>query len=367
MKVVEYLHTTRGGHMVYTLELASGMRAAGAEVDILTGENAEPMPNVWPRIPNPDTSLRHGPRWALNRLWVYARQTAHVIDFLDDHGGGADAWMHCQELPTLGARRFVRKLRKRGWKVCVTVHNVVPHQRGRAAELTHRGQEIAWREADLLVVHTDGLRDQLVARLGTAFTKQVVVVPHPVWADQEPVSLDPFRDLLFFGHLRENKGIEYFIEALAVAGDPLATIAGSGSPERVAHLRNLIIRLGLRNVDFRPEFIDDAEIPALFAQHRVVVAPYVGFEAQSGVTHLAVAHDRPVVVSSSGGLGQLVRDFGVGEICNDLSDLASVMVLAVARSQEGVYASSLQRARGQLSPKSVGASLVRALAGHEKH
>jgi len=362
VKVVEYLHTAEGGHLVYTKELAGGLRAAGVDVEVLLGRGAVPEEGLSPLVPTPDTTLSVGPRWLLDRLSVYARQSSVVLSLLEERYDPASTnWLHCQQLPTLGAKSFVRRARGAGWMVCITVHNVSPHATDRLTRALHDLHVKAWAEADLLLVHSDGLRRQLVTLLGDSTRPRVEVVPHPVWTEQRPVEQSPTRDFLFFGHLRPNKGVELFLAALAEAGDPTATIAGAGSPERVQAIRDQIRSLGLSNLDFRPGFVDDAEVPLLFADHHVVVTPYVGFEAQSGVTHLAVAFDRPIVVTDVGALRDLVDEFGLGVVAENGATLAASMLEARAGAVEGRFLSGLVSARERLSPASVGQRLAQVL------
>ncbi len=359
MRIVEYLHTVDGGHPAYTMELAHGLRAAGADVTVLTGVGARAGEGVVAEVPTPDTTLRPATvSWLVDRIRVYVGQTRTPQRSLARFEDVEERWLHCQQLPTLFPRHFVRSAQRRGWKVCVTVHNVTPHAAGRLDALTQKGQEAAWAQADLLVVHADSLRDRLVERLGQEHASKVVVVAHPVWAEQAPSDAWPTRDYLFFGHLRPNKGVEEFLAAMARMPDATATVAGSGSPERIAQVQDEIARLGLANVTLRAEFVPDEALPALFADHHVVVAPYREFEAQSGVTHLAVAYDRPIVVTDVGALRDLVDQFGLGEVVERGDALPDVMGRTLRRARAGEFGDGLARARRQLSPKVIGEVLI---------
>lgn len=365
MRIVEYLHTIEGGHLAYTAELVAGLREAGADVRLLTGRGAAPGEGVLAEVPTPDTSLRAGtPAWFLDRVRVYMQQAGAIEASLARLGGAEEQWLHCQQLPTLLPSRFVRRVQRLGWKVCVTVHNVTPHSSGFADVRTHRSMQKAWRQADVLVVHSESLRLRLLETLGAEYATRVAVVAHPVWAGEKPVDAEPTRDFLFFGHLRPNKGAESFLQAMAEIPDATATVAGSGSPERVAQLTAEIERLGLSNVTLRGEFIPDEVVPGLFADHRVVVAPYREFEAQSGVTHLAVAYDRPIVVTDVGALRDLVDEFALGEVVESGEDLAERMRQASERAAGGLYREGLRNARESLSPRVVGERLMALLERH---
>jgi glycosyltransferase involved in cell wall biosynthesis len=58
--------------------------------------------------------------------------------------------------------------------------------------------------------------------------------------------------------------------------------------------------------------IDDTEIPALFAAHDAVLLPYTDFYSDSGVAMLALSQSRPILATSAGGLGELLREADCG-------------------------------------------------------
>lgn len=358
MNVAFYLHTGQGGHVDYAFELAKAVTQL-ADCVVVTSRGshyAQHAGNV--RVIEGVTPIDPGAlgvRRVINRLWSYGRQPKELKRALRAvRRADRSNICHLQELPTLFPGRMIRAVRRAGFLSVLTVHNVTPHEFTHIDMLSRRSLLKAYRETDRLLVHSEALRVELLKAKGLK-PSRVGVVPHPVWPATQPETVD--RDaakstFLFFGHLRANKGIELFLQALALLGDPRATIRGSGSAEMVSFIRCRITQLGLQQCDFAPGFVPKEEVPSLFDRHLVLVAPYTHFDAQSGITHLAVTYRKASVVTNVGALGDLVMKYGVGEVADepDPLSLASAMERAWSRSARGCYDEALERAGTELAP-----------------
>ncbi len=111
---------------------------------------------------------------------------------------------------------------------------------------------------------------------------------------------------LFFGLIRPYKGLSVLLEAmstlpqhhvLVVAGE----CYGSWKPYAEA-----IAKFGLEDrVHIHAEFIDDHDVPVYFAAADNVVLPYLR-ASQSGVTALALHHQKKVIASDVGDLSHTI-------------------------------------------------------------
>lgn len=363
MKILEYLHTSAGGHWRYVTELALALSQQSETVIVTSDRPMHGLEGL--RCASPlsciDTSAR-GARRIINRMRVYRRQTLQLADFLaEEYSNGQTNVVHFQQLPTLRALKSVVVARTRAYMVAITVHNVAPHSDSLVDRLKHRDAIRAWAAADVLLVHSDRLRDELTSLVPTAIIR---VIPHPIWPDRPRGNETAERDYLFFGVLRENKGIHRFIEALALLGNPTASIVGSGSPETIRGIQNALALRSLTRCEFIPGYYPDEEVAGLFDRHAVLVAPYTHFEAQSGVTHLALAHRRPMVVTDAGGLGDPVREFGVGEVVTpDPQSLADGMIRVLDRARiSGSYNSGFDSAAESLAIETIAGRTVECFA-----
>ena len=110
--------------------------------------------------------------------------------------------------------------------------------------------------------------------------------------------------------------------------------------------------IGVITGHFIDRFIEDAEVPDIFAAADAAVLPYsADFRSASGVMHLAARMDVPVV--ASGGPGPLMRtmlDYPIGEIFEPLDDAAMARALQkVFSAGRAVYADGLEQLRRSLS------------------
>lgn len=348
MTVYVYAHTATGGHLRYTRELADGLANLDVPTVLVTGASGVQTTAAREmNVPSPDVTAR-GIQRVANRIGTYLRQHLFLRRYVRSAHIGPNDVFHFQELPSLFPGLAVTTIGRSGARTALTVHNVRPHAgHSLAAGLVSRLHRRQWRRLDVLIVHSPSLRDDLLTQHPEISPDHVVVIPHPIWHEPEDVLVEAAKDYVLFGALRRNKGIETFIDALAALDDPVATIAGATSEDYEAELRDRVIARGLTNCDLRVGFVEDPAIPPLLSSHRVVVLPYTQFAAQSGVVNQAVACDRPVVVTDVGALGDLVREFGVGEIAASMSvaDLAHAMTTCRVKAVHGDYGANLANLR----------------------
>lgn len=132
---------------------------------------------------------------------------------------------------------------------------------------------------------------------------------------------------LFFGLIRPYKGLHVLLEALArLPEEHTLVVAGEcyGPWEPYAHL---IAKHGLaQRVVVHNEFIDDRDVPVYFAAADNLVLPYVE-ASQSGVTALALHHERKVIASDVGDLSNSIVPELTGRLVppNDISALSEAM------------------------------------------
>lgn len=148
----------------------------------------------------------------------------------------------------------------------------------------------------------------------------VCVAPHPLFDIYgkkinrndalSSLKLDPGSlYLLFFGFIREYKGLDLLIKALCdsrLQGKNLKLIvAGEFYNDEMVY-RSLVKELGVENdVIFFNHFIKDEEVKLFFSGADLVVQPYKS-ATQSGVTQIAFQFDKPMVVTDVGGLKEIV-------------------------------------------------------------
>jgi glycosyltransferase involved in cell wall biosynthesis len=335
----------------YDDRLASALGYLGHEVHLLTAPfllDTPPKPDRYVReelfVPLASRLLRGRPRSRSRRVLKGIEYLPSVWRLLRRIRALDPDVIHVQWLvrPELDAR-WVRALAVRR-PIALTAHNALP-RRPRA----YGSWRVVLDAVDRVVV-TSRHAVELLADLGTSRDK-VVWIPHPVFdASAEHAVAEPSgHTLLFFGLIRQHKGLDVLVSALPeiVQRAPAARLIVAGDPlEPIEPLRELAKRLGIDNaIEWRLGFVPDAEIPGLLDTAAVVVLPYRSI-VYSGVLSLALGYARPVVVSDLGAVGDTVRDFGAGRVvpAEDASALADACVElltnrdALARAHEGALA-----------------------------
>ena len=161
--------------------------------------------------------------------------------------------------------------------------------------------------------------------------------------------------VMFFGYIREYKGLDILLEAWAMLkaegkteGKKLLVVGEVyGNDDKYAQM---IEHLGLaEDVVFHNEFVPDDEVAEWFSVADMVALPYKS-ATQSGVTQVAYAFDVPMVVTRVGGLAEMVPDDVVGALADvDARSVAD----AIAKVYEGGnldrYREGVHRERGRFS------------------
>lgn len=331
-----------GGLAHYSYNLAEALAAAGCEVTLQTGGpfELEALPRAF-ALRTFDPAATYSQRW---------HETRHT---LTDTGS---AVLHLQS--TISARRdwlWLYRLKARGFRLVVTVHNVLPHDRAEREALGMRWAFARiYRMSDALIAHGEETRRQLIEDFGVP-AERVHVIAHGDFAfaaghhDRDTARAafglsGGARMLLAFGALRDYKGIPELIDAFAaVAGEfPEARLFIVGKPIRVdpAEYRRRIARHGLdERVVLRDEYVPFEDIGAYFAACDVAVYPYRNIY-QSGALQLAYGAGRPVVATRVGELAATVRE-GVNGLLvppNDPAALAGALRDMLSRSTDELRA-----------------------------
>ena len=206
-------------------------------------------------------------------------------------------------------------LARRRFPIILTVHDVTNHPAWgwvlpRTPDfLTAR----AIRSADAVIVHGESCREMLLRLYGEkGRTPRVYSVDHGVISHygigSARLVVPPGEgNILFFGYLQKNKGLEYLAEAHTILRPHVpglsTVVAGAASDQ--AYYRRLLGKTP--GVSLRMGHQDGGSVEQLFRWADVVVLPYVE-ASQSGVLQIATAFGVPSVVTRVGGLPDVIHD-----------------------------------------------------------
>jgi glycosyltransferase involved in cell wall biosynthesis len=229
-----------------------------------------------------------------------------------------------------------------------------------------------YERLDLVFVHGEQSRAEFER---TWPPTPLAVIPHGderLFAAAAPPAAAPAPEerILFFGEWRKVKGLDVLMDAFdaLVARRPSArlTIAGPPAPEDADPdvVRRWAARHGSLRVTVDDRYVPVPEVAALFAEARVVVAPYL-VAYGSGVVALAMTMGRAVVASRVGDLPAAVADGETGLLVEpgDATALAGALeqVLADAGQAERMGAAGRARAASTSSWEAVAERVEAAL------
>jgi glycosyltransferase involved in cell wall biosynthesis len=220
--------------------------------------------------------------------------------------------IHVQYLPMLKWRVpldfwFLEFCRKRGSKITLTVHDLLPHDTG---DVYRKTFDQLYRMVDGIICHSDHVK----MRLGLEFSvpeEKVTVIPHgPFFYDLPPTGLksalqgfgvEPGEVLILWqGIIFPYKGIDLLLRAWeqveAQSEDACLVIAGTGAPEFLEQIRRQVKELGLKRVKLHFRFISTEELVALYRAAGVVVYPYRAITT-SGALATGLALGKAIIAS----------------------------------------------------------------------
>ena len=221
--------------------------------------------------------------------------------------------------PSLGyvARHMDKKCR-----VISILDNVIPHERHFYDKMLTR---YFLRRQSGYIVLCDAVRDDLLSFMPEA---RYLNTPHPLYShfgekrdrlESETELKIPHgkKNLLFFGLIREYKGLDILIEAfsgldksynLIIAGEPYGSFT---------RYREMIDRSGCQERIFTfLNYIKDSEVKNYFSVADVTVLPYRS-ATQSGISSISYHFEVPMIVTDVGGMKETIGDKGTGILADD--------------------------------------------------
>jgi glycosyltransferase involved in cell wall biosynthesis len=216
----------------------------------------------------------------------------------------------------------------------VTVHDPLRHFGESSGGLVDWALGRACYRARQRIVHAPQMKDLLVKQFGVP-SDTVHIIPHILLGDDCVLEDVPEEDnvILFFGRIREYKGLEYLIRAepLITAKVPAATfvIAGAGDFGRYREMMVHPERFIVHN-----EHVSDLKRAELFRRASMVVLPYIE-ASQSGVIPIAARFGKAVVATNVGGLPAMVSHGHTGYLVPpcDTKALAEAIILLLENKE----------------------------------
>ena len=224
--------------------------------------------------------------------------------------------------PSLGT--VARYLKRRGIPVITVLDNVIPHETKFFDKPFSR-----WflrQNSGCVAMSEAVLKDML----SLTPDKPYILQPHPLYdhfgrkMDKrealQMLGLDPRkRTLLFFGLIRDYKGLDLLIDALPLLGEEYQLVIAGESYGSFEKYEAQIAASGCADrIKVFNRYIDDEEVPRFFSAADLCVLPYQS-ATQSGITAIALHFDVPVVATPVGGLAESIEKPGIGLMTSGIS------------------------------------------------
>lgn len=218
---------------------------------------------------------------------------------------------------------IARIVRSPKTEIVALIHNMIPHE---PTILDKLFPKYFVNAMDGFVAMADSVIEDV--KYFDANSKPKIVSPHPIYdhygalLDKKDAAIklglyDQNAYILFFGFIRQYKGLDLLLEAFAderLRKFPLKLIVAGEFYENPEPYLSQIAKLKLGNfVELRTVFIPDSEVRNYFSVADIVAQPY-RTATQSGVSQIAYHFEKPMLVTNVGGLAEIVPHGKVGYV-----------------------------------------------------
>lgn len=242
---------------------------------------------------------------------------------------------------------FLKKLKKYGIKVVVSVHDILPFNEKKYDMTFHKK---IYGLCDHIIVQAE----TNIKRFDELFPEdshKVTFIPHGHFLDfADKHSMEESRKhlnipqdktvLLFFGQIKKVKGVGVLLEAFGKLvqkrSDLYLVVAGSVWKDDFAPYQEIIDQHYLTDDQLKTDirFIPDNEVGYYYSACDIAMMPYLDVY-QSGVIQLVYAYGKPAVATAIAPFMEIVEDGITGYLCkpNDADSLAEAIERAVVEKQ----------------------------------
>lgn len=242
----------------------------------------------------------------------------------------------------------------------ITCHNVFPHERFPLDRFLTR---MVLKRADGYIVQSHLDEKDLLAVKPDA---NYVVTPHPTYNafKMKNMSRAEARELLavghdspmllFFGFVREYKGLKYLLDALPEVKKQIPDISlwvvGDFGDDKDVYLEQIERNRIGDSIRLVEGYVPDQEVEKYFAAADLVVLPYVS-ATQSGIVQIAYGFDKPVVVTDVGGLPDVVRHKETGYVVpsGNAQEIAKAVISFYQEDRETDWESNIRKQAAEFS------------------
>lgn len=263
--------------------------------------------------------------------------------------------------PSLGSiARLIRK--NKHSKVVAIADNVIPHEKRPGDTLLSK---YFIHSVDGFVTMSEAVMEDL-----NQFDqkKPRLFNPHPLYDNfGNSVEVQEARKkigipvegkyLLFFGFIRDYKGLDLLLEAMCdmrIKEEGIQLIVAGEFYSGEERIRAYIQKHQLEDQLFlHTDFIANEEVRYYFSAADLVVQPYKT-ATQSGVTQVGYHFEKPMLVTNVGGLPEIILHDKTGYVCEvDAMDIAQHILYFFSKNKAAAFAPFIKEEKKKYSWKSL--------------
>ena len=255
--------------------------------------------------------------------------------------------------PSLGT---VAKKVKKNAKVITVLDNVIPHEKRFFDEAFTK---YFLKQNHGFVVMSDSVKTDLLKFIPEA---KYISHPHPLYdhfgkkADASEAKRklnipDGKKVILFFGFIRDYKGLDLLIEAMSKLNDEYLLVICGEVYGSFGKYEQQIEKLGVKNkIALHVRYISDEEVPLFFSSADVCVLPYKS-ATQSGITSISYHFDLPLIATDTGGLKESIHHNKTGLIVDspDSNLIAKAIETYFSQNLKQKFQGEIKLLKGSLS------------------
>jgi glycosyltransferase involved in cell wall biosynthesis len=244
--------------------------------------------------------------------------------------------------------RIVKKNNKT--KILIVCHNIIPHEKNPGDKILTK---YFFNTADYFITLSKSVQYDLLSMYPNAKEKLLF---HPIYSNfgncikkedaRIKLNLKDEKILLFFGFIRDYKGLDTLLNAIGILKDKLGftlVIAGEFYSNEEKYL-SLIKKLGIENnVKIYSDFIPTDEVKYYFSACDVVVLPYKS-ATQSGIVQVANNFNKPMISTNVGGLPEAIADGKTGYLVEkeNPEQLAKAILKYIDENKEEEFSNNIK-------------------------
>ena len=246
-------------------------------------------------------------------------------------------------------------LLKKDIRIVSLVHNVMPHEK---RFIDKPLAKFFFNRCDGFIAMSEPVQKDLLSLKKNA---KILLQPHPIYdhygerTDKvgacNKLGINNKKNLLFFGLIRDYKGLDILIESMSYLDDSFQLIIAGESYGSFEKYQNLIDKSPLKdNIKVFEQYIPDGMVSTLFSASDVLILPYRS-ATQSGVIAVAYQLELPMIATNVGALGSTVSASGTGLLVNtpDAQEIAGKISDFFSMDSNESFTQNLKKEKTRLS------------------